>query len=34
MEHTFRDQVYKTQMYEDQANDKGIYTLMWFIYKP
>lgn len=23
MEHTFRDQAYRTQMYEEQANDKG-----------
>lgn len=24
MEHTFRDQAYRTQMYENQANDKGM----------
>lgn len=23
MDHTFRDEAYRTQMYEDQANDKG-----------
>lgn len=23
MEHTFRDQAYRTKMYEEQANDKG-----------
>jgi hypothetical protein len=30
MEHTFRDQAYRTQMYEDQANDKG--TIIYIVY--
>lgn len=33
MEHTFRDQAYRTQMYEDQANDKGIIYCIRFIDK-
>ena len=27
MEHTFRDQAYRTQIYEDQANDKGTVVI-------